>query len=438
MRRDAGLILLVIVAASAFLSPGRRGLFPGDEREYFRVVSEMRAHDAVLVPTLDGRPYGEKPPFHFWIVYGLTHLFGIESTWPFVLPSLLTFIAMIFLIRRMSIELFGGDGFLAPLIFATFSLAWGLGQSARMDMMFTLMITAAVRYVHRWLREGSSRSLVFAGFSTGVAILVKGPMAFVIVALVLIVYRFLQPHDPGARVPIAPYPVAVCVAVAIPLAWLIPAIRAGGPQYAHELLVRQTAGRAIDAWVHAQPPWWYVLRFPTTFFPWFALAAIAIAGLRGSRGEERFCLTWFLCVFVPFSLISGKLDVYMLPAMVPLALLCARFVESAPPNRWPVIGAWANSLLMAAFALLGAFVPLVSPLTRSYLPQIAALPRPLLIGLQWSTAAVATAALAWIFASWRREGRLLRTVIAVVAVTMWPQIYFTLFLLPLLNKLASA
>lgn len=441
--RAATALLLLVVGATALWDAGKRDLFPGDESTYRQIVREMRSGSSPLVLSLHGRPYTGKPPLHFWMVYALTFVFGLASTWPFVLPSLLAFLGMTLVLRRLAIEWFRSDGLLAALVFSTFSLAWALGHSGRMDMTFTLLISAAVLGWSRFVRTGRWRHPISAGLLVGAAILVKGPVALVIVAPLFALAALRSTASVPARSAAA---VALAVALAVPLLWLIPAVRSGGAEYAHDLLVRQSLGRAVDAWAHRQPPWWHLQRFPATLFPWLPLALVAaVAAHRapepgaGTRNGSRLCIGWFLAVLVPFSLFSGKLDVYMLPALTPLALICANFVESAARGGWARAAAAANLACIAAFAIVAATVPFVSPLTGDYVPSLSRASPPLLAGLAWSTAAVAIAALVALSILAKRGATardlLLHTTLALAAVTLHAQVYFTLVLLPELQAL---
>jgi 4-amino-4-deoxy-L-arabinose transferase-like glycosyltransferase len=473
MRRDTVLLLLaLLIAGSLVLTPPQRDLLVGDETKYGRIVWEMRQSGELLVPTLEGRPYSHKPPLHFWIVYGLSFIFGTSSTWPFILPSLIAFVLLLLLVRKFSRELFGGSGMLAVFIFSTFYLAWGIAQTARMDLLFVLLVSFAALHLYRFLDQSSllalshSRSsLIWAGAAVGVAVLVKGPMAFVIVASVLIIESIRRRRWPRGN-----YVVALLLAAGIPLLWLIPALRAGGRDYTHDILVTQNLSRAVNAWVHREPPWWYLQRLPLTFFPWFLLGIISlIDAFRSSerknalpaheqpadrssllappsgRDARLFCVSWFLAVLIPFSLLSSKLDVYMVPALVPMALLAADFVERTSLSRtlalWhsrlEAVAVIGNRLILLFLALLLVTIPLLARRFAGQLQELQMLRQPLPAGLFWTGAAVAAAALLWSIRSAEQHDRLFRSVVALGVGAIYPLVYLAAFLMPMVNETTS-
>src|ERR1041384_602201 len=94
-------IALALVFLTTLLTPSRRELFAGDETKYAEVVREMRGSGVWFLPTLEGTPFTHKPPLHFWMVDALTFVFGMYSMWSFVLPSLVAFALLLWLMWKM-------------------------------------------------------------------------------------------------------------------------------------------------------------------------------------------------------------------------------------------------------------------------------------------------------------------------------------------------
>jgi len=335
---------LGIVLLSALVSPFGRELFCGDETKYSEVVREMRATGEWFLPPLEGVPFTHKPPLHFWIVDLLTFVFGTYSLWSFVLPSLIAFALLSWLMHKMA-------GPLAAFVCATSLLIWGSAQTARMDVTFTLLITFAIWRIARFLEDGKSRALTVAGIALGIATLIKGPMAPVI-AIVFFALECWRRH----RVPRGNYLPGLAAMIVIPLLWFIPAMSLGGGAYTNEVLQKQLAGRAIGAWVHQSPPWYYLLHSPGFLFPWFAAL---VAALMARWREERLAINWILAVLVPYSLMSSKLDVYMMALIPPVAIIVANAVD-----RTRIANAITLAVLFLA-AIAGPFITIkdTPPLT---------------------------------------------------------------------------
>ncbi|HWW61600.1 MAG TPA: hypothetical protein VN181_09545, partial [Thermoanaerobaculia bacterium] len=323
---------LALVALSVLLSPIRRELYVGDETKYAQVVREMRA-GAFFLPTLEGSLFTHKPPLHFWIVDLLTYPLGTDSIWPFVIPAIVAFAFLLWVMWKMG-------GAIAAFVCATSLLIWGSAQTARMDVEFTALIALAA-----WMLQRGR--LLPAAIAVGVATLIKGPMAPVIL-IALFVFECIRTR----RVPRGSYFPAIAAMIAIPLLWLVPALIVGGDAFAREVLIKQTVRRAVGAWVHKSPPWFYIEHAPGFLFPWFFLLVAALIAVYRRRDETaKFAVSWILAVLVPYSLLSSKLDVYMMAMIPPAALVIARFfaVEDGL-TRW---GVRANQLMLVILATVG-------------------------------------------------------------------------------------
>jgi 4-amino-4-deoxy-L-arabinose transferase-like glycosyltransferase len=352
-----------IVVLCAVVSLSQRDLFVGDETKYGEVLREMRAARTFFVPVLNGEPYSHKPPVHFWIVYALSFVFGARSMWTFVLPSIAAFIALALVTRALARELFGdAAGPPALFFFSTFWLVWGLAGTGRMDLLFVFCLALAMRALFRHFASRAHGALFFAALWSGFAALVKGPMAPIIVLLAFAWLSFRRRERPKLS-----HLGALGVLLLIPALWLVPATLMQGSGYLEQLLVKQSLGRAVSSWVHKEPVWYYIAHFPADFFPWFALLVVAIvAALRRPADDARrqrleFCLLWIAVVVVAFSALSGKLDIYVLPAIPPAAMLLGDFAAARVDDRHERAAIVGNQCILAILVVLGASVAVKAP-----------------------------------------------------------------------------
>src|SRR5688572_29397741 len=434
-------VALAFVAASVFLTPFQRELFVGDETKYSQVVREMR-EGAFFLPTLHGEPFTHKPPLHFWAMDLLTYPLGVYSLWPYVLPSLASFLFLLWLMRRI-------DGPLAAFITGTSLMVWGSAQTARMDVAFTAFLALAAWTLKKFLDENKgtpsleaarsggeetagsgarSRSpLIHAALATGIATLIKGPMAPVIMVALLLFERLRR-----KRLPKGPYWSALLLMAVIPLLWFIPAMMMGGGAYTHDVLVKQTAGRAVGAWVHKAAPWFYITHAPGDLFPWFLLFVVALIAVYKRHDEDsKFFVSWILAVLVPYSLLSSKLDVYMMTLIPPAAVVVARLV-GAERDAWTRWG-WRVNLLLLGF-LLGVGSAVFFLLPRLVKGEESALAERLDVRMLF--AVLALTSLVGLVASIRSR-RLITSTIAVGLVPIAAFVYIAIVLLPVANHLGS-
>jgi 4-amino-4-deoxy-L-arabinose transferase-like glycosyltransferase len=196
---------------------------------------------------------------------------------------------------------------------------------------------------------------VHLGFWACVAlgVLTKGPVALALPLLVAVTMRLVAPLKVSLRPVVVGWGPILCLTLV--LAWLVPAGLAGGAEYTTELLVRQTADRvASSSFGHPEPFYYHLVTYPVTGLPWSPLVIAAVVAARRRREPMAmlFLAVGVVTLVVTFSLVSGKLVVYLLP-MFPLAALLAaeRLLRGARGNRGAVVaGALAMLVIGAALA----------------------------------------------------------------------------------------
>ncbi|HEY7308100.1 MAG TPA: glycosyltransferase family 39 protein, partial [Gemmataceae bacterium] len=143
----------------------------------------------------DGRPELQKPPLYYWLTASLSWLHGGRvDAWAVRLPSagaaaliVLAVLAGLAWGKRRALA-----GLLAALALATALHFTWLARIGRIDMPLTLCVTLALGSFH--LARGRERRiqlplLVLAYLALAAGMLLKGPLAVVVPAAVMIVDR---------------------------------------------------------------------------------------------------------------------------------------------------------------------------------------------------------------------------------------------------------
>jgi 4-amino-4-deoxy-L-arabinose transferase-like glycosyltransferase len=94
------------------------------------------------------------------------------------------------------------------------------------------------------------------------------------------------------------------------------------PQFFRFFIIEQHFGRFLTPAIHPEPLYYYVPVLLGLLLPWtWLLPWTLAAGGRWRDPDNRFLLIWGAVILVFFSLSRGKLVPYILPALLPLALL---------------------------------------------------------------------------------------------------------------------
>lgn len=362
-----------------FASAMSRGWWAPDEPRYAEVAREAFASGHLLVMHLSGGVYPDKPPLLFWIAGAIGSLTGWNVAAMRLVSIAATFVTALgigVLARRWWGE---REAAWAPGIFLGMALVTEIGGRLQIDPLLACLTTIALALLDSSRR--SSASVRCAWLLVGLGVLAKGPVALLIVALVLVAWRLApgarrDPEPSHARAPILDWTSTVLL-IAPVMGWAGAAILLE-PELARALLFDQHAGRVASgsAAPHARPWHYYAAALPALTLPWTlplaaGLAAAAGAARRAGRdvGLLRSAL-WFCVLLAFFSAIPPKRHLYLLPSFPAAALLTARAwvdLEQRARTRWIAVArasvpsvqiALGAVLLLAAIAVVAGIGPL--------------------------------------------------------------------------------
>lgn len=327
-------LFLLTVAAALWLRP----LMPIDETRYVGVAWDMWRSGSWVVPTLNGEPYSHKPPLLFWLMHAGWAVFGVNELTPRLIGPAFS-LASLFLLRRIAGGLWPGrpmPAILAPWVLLG-SVYWlGFATMVMFDQLVLFFVLLGIWGILE-LGRAKRRGWLWLFLATGLGVLAKGPFALVY----LVPLTVLAPWWAGVSLHWRWFITAGLVGFLgsfLALVWALWAAYLGGPTYAEEILWQQIAGRAVDAFDHAEPFYYYLLFIPVMFLPWTLLPfASLLTGWRRavggwSRHVERLLadkrlvvllLAWVAVPLFLLSLMSGKLPHYALPMLPAMALLTA-------------------------------------------------------------------------------------------------------------------
>ena len=193
------------------------------------------------------------------------------------------------------------------------------------------------------------------------ALFTKGPVGFF--APVLIIIAFLALERQLRRIVEFLGRRTWLVLLVLFGGWILGAYLEGGREYINSLLFHQTLDRAVNAFTHKQPFWWYIPTLLYTILPFTLLLIPAVVSLyfkprrsnhpdgqpdvipvepaNGQSGVRtceqsyghnsgsfvRLLLTSIAVIYVMLSAFSGKLAIYLTPLLPLMAYLMPRFAK---------------------------------------------------------------------------------------------------------------
>jgi 4-amino-4-deoxy-L-arabinose transferase-like glycosyltransferase len=336
------MLLPLVVGAST------RGLWAPDEPRYAEVAREVFVEPGVLVMRLCGEVYPDKPPLLFW----LSGVLGWLTDWnefSMRLVSILATLGTALLIQRIARRQFGArEAVLAPALFLGTAMVTEIGGRLQIDPLLTLLTTLAIERLSRpAIGAQAKRNVRIAGLAMGLGMLAKGPIAVLIPMLVWGAWRVLDRTDrtdrtgrtertertgPSGTEGSAPRfwidPLAVALTL-LPVGLWAGLVIASTPELAGPLLFGQHLGRITTdkGGNHHAPFWTHLTTLPPLVFPWTLVLLVGLRQAWRERVQDRGlwrAFLWLAVLFVFFSVIPPKRNLYLLPAYPAIALVLAR------------------------------------------------------------------------------------------------------------------
>jgi hypothetical protein len=372
LHRRAGLVVVLVTLLLGLLlfvgRLGSTGLVDETPPLFAASARAMAATGDWLVPQVNGLPRYDKPPLVYWLM-ALVHrlpgqnLWDPLGSWAAGLPSALATVGLMLLLADtlwrwpqvaggragdpaatlvpLASPLVGALAFaLSPLV-----LLWSrIGVS---DALFTATLASSLLLCWRTYADPGSRWWI-PWPVLALAVLTKGPVALVLVALTLVLFAALQADAVTLRRRLRPL-TGIALAALLALPWYgLALLREGRPFwdsfFGYHNLQRFTA--VVNN--HLQP-WWF-------FGPILVVASLPVTpllllGLRRALGPwplrsvspavslHRFAACWLLAVLAFFTIAATKLPSYWLPATPAAALLILLAGGGGPVARAMAMGA---------------------------------------------------------------------------------------------------
>jgi 4-amino-4-deoxy-L-arabinose transferase-like glycosyltransferase len=359
------ILICVIASGTLFLCLGSFPLTGADEPRYARIAEEMHDRSAWVTPTLQGKPWLEKPPLYYWITSPLYSLFKNPETTARVGPALCAFVTTLAVFWVGSALWSNLAGLLSALILLTSLGLAGFGRSATTDMPFTCCLTLALAILAIALKKEVGKKALIAYLFLGLALLGKGPVAIFLAIGIGLIFWFLDTRGGALRRWHWIWGLLIAIAVAFPWFWM--AFRQNGFAFMATFFINHNLARYItDIHHHSQPFYYYLPVLIALFFPWSGWLLLSNSPLKGLHNLQHrdsgrlFLFCWFLFPIIFFSLSGSKLAGYILPSLPPLALILGVSIAQAIQEniRPPRLRA-ALSLHLILSAALAAAAPII-------------------------------------------------------------------------------
>lgn len=362
-----------------------RPLWTPDEPREAEISREMLLSPGV-VPTLNGRPFIEKPPLYYWTVAGVfaltNHVSPVTARSVSAIAAFLTLVLVFLWGRR---EFSAAAGAVAAIGLATSARFMISTHWVLIDPLLMLLTTAALWAGWELLRSGGRRAaLAFYGALT-LALWTKGLIGPVLIGSGLAVFCVVEYKSaPWWRLRLGMGFVIMLAAVGL-LVWAI--YMDAGLAALREWFWINHVERFVDPQDtgHERPFYYYLWAIPTALLPWWIVSfeSLRPRSWRGTAPGAAVRRYWVLMALGMALILSAsvtKREIYLLPVLPPLFLVAGAHAvaawNAASAARARGVKWWLQVALCAAFAagpvvVVMIYLQAAAPASVAYLTAVA-------------------------------------------------------------------
>jgi 4-amino-4-deoxy-L-arabinose transferase len=330
------LLVVLLAAFVAFAFQGTRGLWDPDEGRYTNVALHMLERGDWVNPTLDAEHlHFTKPPLMYWALATSYRVFG-QNEWAARLPNAVAFVFTALLVFGIARHLAPQRSLLAASVWVTMLGPVVAGNIVSTDTLLTLWESWAIyAFVSSGVFENrpiSCARIQVMWIALALAFLTKGPPG--LLPLTGIVAWFLWTRRARELRAVFSFPALLAFfLIGGAWYWIVSMEHPGLIAY---LLKGEVAERLTSTVYHRNPGWFGWIRaygpmLVAGALPWGLVPLLARLVRRRFPAEcalespvTRFLVCWFAVPFAVLCISQSRLPLYVLPLMVPIALLIAR------------------------------------------------------------------------------------------------------------------
>ena len=357
------LILLCFVPLLFF-----RDFTPNNELRYLSIVDEALRDGHFFAFWNHGMVYADKPPLYLWCIMLGKWLLG-EHYMLFIglfsiIPALIILAIMDKWIQKACPV---PNRHSAQLMLVTSGLFTGAAIVLRMDMLMSMFIILALYTFYKLYTQTHSRyDSILLPIYIFLAIFSKGPIGLVVPLLSIFIFLLMkgQIREFGKYLGGKQWGILLGLCIL----WFSSVYLEGGYTYLHNLLFKQTVNRAVNAFDHKEPFWYYLKTIWYALVPWSLFYIVVIIwGIKKhllNSDLKKFFLTTIVSTFIALSLFSGKLDIYLLPIYPFIAYLAFLFAQDGNNRliRFTIaLPAFILFLSLPGALIAGKYIPIDLP-----------------------------------------------------------------------------
>lgn len=351
-------IIVCLIGLCFFLGLGQVHLFDWDELNFAESAREMLLTADYFHVQVDFVKFWEKPPLFFWLQSLSMAVLGVNeyaARLPNALFGLLTLLTLYYIGKEQINDRFG---LLLAVLFGGSLLPHFYFKSGIIDPIFNYFIFLSIYCMLRGLAKNTTkpqRFIFFSALTSGLAVLAKGPVGFLLLALTTLITCLLTRNRiTRLRSKLLIFVLTFGLVTGL---WFGAYIYLDGLEIFKKFILYQIELFSQPVAGHEQP---FYYHFVVVFLGCFPISILALPTFRPTLIKDKYnmriwMLSLFWIVMVIFSISKTKIVHYSSMSHLPLAYLATLYIYKRYQNRQP-LNAYVRVILLIIGLLLGSII----------------------------------------------------------------------------------
>jgi 4-amino-4-deoxy-L-arabinose transferase-like glycosyltransferase len=366
---------VLLAALSFFAGLGRGAIGDNDEAFYAESAREMVESGDWVTPHFNYEPRFQKPALYYWLTAALFAVVG-PGEFSARFFAALAGVGLVLVTTACGRRWYDESvGLLAGAIAATSFGYFALARMSLPDLPLAFFVTCAIwaAFVATLERERNPRKwLLLAATAAALGFLMKGPLAVVVPALVVVPILLMERRS--YNVQFSDLVIASVLFLVVAAPWYVAMWVQHGTEYLVGFFVGDNFERFATARYNDPRPWWFyapilaggLLPWTPLTLAWLSPVSQFAARRRDVGTVDLRLLLWALLPLAFFTLSVGKQPRYILPVLPPVAILLASAIiertsewrsldgarRTPRPNRVVVAGCMLSGATLLSLAVL--------------------------------------------------------------------------------------
>ncbi len=307
-----------------------------NEAFYAEAAREMIENNNLLDIYYNYEPRFNKPPMTYWLVYLSFLIFGV-SEFAVRLPIVLLALGSIFLTYRIGKKLYSTKVGIASAAVMAFSFQFVINSRyASPEIPLTFFFTATLYFFISGYIRKDWRFIILSYIFLGLTVLTKGYPYIIVIGGIIFLFLLIESSfnlkEFFNNLKFLRIHIGIPLVIFIGFSWYVYMYIKFGSQFL-DVTLNETLRRAFHKQSKPLDIFFYIPVIIWGFLPYSLPFFYSLLSIKGNIKKLAFPISWFIVMFIIFTVAKGKIPVYLIQSHVAISLIVGYFIVNHHPDK---------------------------------------------------------------------------------------------------------